>query len=102
MFFLDRCQDVLLEDFSIAVGPGKALLAAAWIQNTPLGASEEAAGRPNTSHVTWRNVRIRGEGRLERGLHVRLVDEDVDEEDESDEKPEKDKKTTTTRLRASR
>jgi hypothetical protein len=91
MFILDRCQDILLEDFSIAVAPGKALLAAAWIQNTPLGGAKEAA-RPNTSHVTWRNVRIRGDGRLERGLHVRLVDEDVDEEDESDEKPEKDKK----------
>jgi hypothetical protein len=92
MFILDRCQDILLEDFSIAVGPGKKLVAAAWIQNTPLGDAHEAAVRPNTSHVMWRNVRVRGEGRLARGFHVRLVDVDVDEEDESDNEPENDKK----------
>jgi hypothetical protein len=33
MFDIDRCQDILLEDFSISVGAGKQLLAAAWIQN---------------------------------------------------------------------
>jgi hypothetical protein len=68
LFLLDRCHDILLEDFSIIVGDGKELLAAAWMQNTP-----QAPGPP-TSHVWWRNVLVIGKGRLTRGLHVKLVD----------------------------
>jgi len=92
LLILDRCQNILLEDFSTAVGAGRKLMAAARIQNTPLGHAGEAAGRPNTSHVTWRKMRVRDDGQLVRGLRVRLVDVDVDEEDESDKEPENDKK----------
>lgn len=94
MFLLDRCQDVLLEDFSVTVGDGAELVAAAWIQNTPApnerdenGAppdeneSEDAPG-PATSHVWWRNVRVVGRGRLTRGFHVRLVNVDKDEKND--------------------
>jgi hypothetical protein len=92
MFLLDRCQDILLEDFSIIVDSGKQQLAAAWIQNSPpsdeLAQSSPAANDtesdagPDTSHVWWRNVRVIGQGRLTRGFHVRLVNPDEDEKND--------------------
>jgi hypothetical protein len=82
MFLLDRCLDVLLEDFSIIVGGGKELLAAAWIQNSPVPEGSEAAPGPPTSHVWWRNVRVIGQGRLTRGFHVRLVEIERDEKND--------------------
>jgi hypothetical protein len=93
MFILDRCQDILLEDFSVTVGAGKGMAAAAWIQNTPVENAKELSRPPNTSHVWWRNILVRGLGRLERGFHVRLVDPEIDQEDEDeDEEFERDKK----------
>jgi hypothetical protein len=68
MFLLDRCQDIVLENLSIIVGGGKDLLAAAWIQNTPVKNGQAATPPPNTSRVWWRNVRVIGQGRLERGF----------------------------------
>jgi hypothetical protein len=82
MFLLDRCLDVLLEDFSIIVGGGKELLAAAWIQNSPVPEGSEAASGPPTSHAWWRNVRVIGQGRLTRGFHVRLVGIEKDEKND--------------------
>jgi hypothetical protein len=82
MFRLDRCQDVLLEDFSIIVGRDQELLAAAWIQNTPVPEDAETKP-PATSHVWWRNVHVIGQGRLTRGFHVRLVDVDRDEKNDN-------------------
>ena len=47
MFILDRCQDILLEDLSITVAAGKELVAAAWIQNTPLKTDQKGECPPN-------------------------------------------------------
>jgi hypothetical protein len=80
LFRLDRCQDVLMEDFSIIVDGSTALLTAAWIQNTPAPAGPGPG--PPTSHVWWRNVRVIGRGRLTRGFHVRLVDVERDEKND--------------------
>jgi hypothetical protein len=82
MFLLDRCQDILLEDFSISVGDEKELLAAAWIQNSPVPDGSAAAPGPPTSHVWWRNVHVIGHRQLERGFHVRLVDVEHDEKND--------------------
>jgi hypothetical protein len=92
LFLLDRCQDILLEDFSITIDQGKELLAAAWIQNSPMAHEsdpnrpvandDESDSGPDTSHVWWRNVRVIGGGRLTRGFHVRLVNPDEDEKND--------------------
>jgi hypothetical protein len=78
MFRLDRCLDVLMEDFSIIVSGRKELLAGAWIQNTPVTEWEVP-----TSHVWWRNVHVIGQGRLTRGFHVMLVDPKKDEKNDN-------------------
>jgi hypothetical protein len=78
MFRLDRCQDILLEDFSVIVGGKNELIAAAWIQNTPVAEWEVP-----TSHLWWRNVHVIGNGRLTRGFHVMLVDPKKDEKNDN-------------------
>jgi hypothetical protein len=74
LFDIDRCQDILLEDFSIAVPAGKKLLAAAWIQNGVGASGPKAAPGLESSHVSWRNVLVRGQGNLIGGFHVKLFD----------------------------
>lgn len=74
MFDIDRCQHVLLEDFSISVGANTNLLAAAWIQNGIGATGPKAAPSLESSHVSWSNILVRGQGRLERGFHVKLFD----------------------------
>jgi hypothetical protein len=74
MFDIDCCQDILLEDFSISVGAGKKLLAAAWIENGVGATGPKAAPGLESSHVSWRNLLVRGHGNLVRGFHVKLFD----------------------------
>jgi hypothetical protein len=74
MFDIDRCLDILLEDFSISVGADTTLLAAAWIQNGLGATGPKAAPSLESSHVSWRNVLVRGQGKLVRGFHVKLFD----------------------------
>jgi hypothetical protein len=78
MFDIDRCQDVLLENFSIVVGPRTKLLAAGWIQNGVGGTGPKADPGLESSHVAWRNIRIRGQGNLVDGIHVKLFDVEKD------------------------
>lgn len=78
MFDTDRCEDVLLEHFSIMIGDGKQLLAAAWIQNGEGATGPKAAPGAQSSHVSWSNIRVRGDGRLVNGFHVKLFDPNSD------------------------
>jgi hypothetical protein len=74
LFDVDRSQDILLEHFSITVGRGKKLLAAAWIQNGEGRTGPKAAPGAVSTHVSWNNVRVHGEGNLCGGFHVKLFD----------------------------
>jgi hypothetical protein len=72
MFIIDRCQDVHLEDFSVAVGAGKTLSEVAWIQNSVPDTGLES------SRVSWSNIVVRGQGNLIGGFHVKLFDPEND------------------------
>jgi hypothetical protein len=74
MFDIDRSEDILLEHFSITVGPGKRLLAAAWIENGRGRRGPKAAPGAESTHVSWNNVRVAGDGNLDIGFHVKLFD----------------------------
>jgi hypothetical protein len=78
MFDIDCCQDVLLENFSIAVGAGKKLLAAAWIQNGVGGTGPNANPDLESSRVSCSNIVVRGRGSLGGGFHVKLFDVNMD------------------------
>jgi len=74
MFDIDRSEDILLEHFSITVGAGKKLLAAAWIENGKGRTGPKAAPGAQSTHVSWNNVRVVGDGNLIGGFHVKLFD----------------------------
>jgi hypothetical protein len=74
MFDIDRSTDILLEHFSITVGAGRELPAAAWIQNGKGRTGPKAAPGAQSSNVAWNNVRVTGDGKLINGFHVKLFD----------------------------
>jgi hypothetical protein len=78
MFEIDRSEDILLEHFSISVGTGKTLLAAAWIENGVGRRGPTAAPGGQSTHISWNNVRVVGDGRLLDGFHVKLFDLEKD------------------------
>jgi len=78
MFDIDRSADILLEHFSITVGAGRELLAAAWIQNGQGRTGPKAAPGAQSSHVSWNNIRVVGDGNLVGGFHVKLFDVEKD------------------------
>jgi hypothetical protein len=74
LFDIDRCEDFLLEDFSISIASESKLVAAAWIQHGRGGTGRKAAPGAFSSHVLWKNVHVRGEGNLGYGFQVKLAD----------------------------
>jgi hypothetical protein len=74
MFDIDRSTDILLEHFSITVGAGKELLAAAWIQNGNGRTGPKAAPGAQSSNVSWNNIRVIGDAKLKDGFRVKLFD----------------------------